>query len=81
MIIAPILSTISVELNIAEDLLGTLVTAYAVALAAIGLCAGPISDRIGRRRVLVAGTGAMALALALHQIASDYVTFLLVRGA
>lgn len=79
-IIAPILPTISAALNIPEPVQGTLVSAYAVMLSLCALIAGPISDRFGRRRILLAGTGAMTVALALHGIADSYLSFLGVRA-
>lgn len=81
MILAPILPQIGRQLHIPENLQGTLVTAYAVALAVFAVIMGPISDRIGRRRVLLLGTGSMALSLALHNLAVDYYSMLVVRAA
>ncbi len=80
MIIAPILPQIGSQLHIAQALQGTLVTAYAVMLGMFALVMGPISDKIGRRRILMIGTGSMAMALALHNLAVDYVSFLMVRA-
>ena len=79
MIIAPILPRIAVALDISPGLQGTLVTGYALALATFALIIGPISDRVGRRRVLLWGTGAMALVLLLHALAEDFGTLLAVR--
>ena len=47
MIVAPILPRIGEELGVGDALLGTLITAYALAAGAMALIAGPISDRIG----------------------------------
>ena len=80
MIIAPILPEIGEQLSIAESLRGTLITAYAVMLSVFAIIMGPISDKIGRRRILLIGTGAMALALSLHSAAYDYYSFLFVRA-
>lgn len=80
MIIAPILPRISEQLLVSEALLGTLVTAYAVMVGICALVTGPISDKVGRRKILLAGTGLMAGALFLHGLVTGYVTFLLVRG-
>ena len=68
-IIAPILPRIGEALQISETLLGLLGTAYALTLSVFALITGPISDKIGRRRVLLAGCGFMALALAVHGVA------------
>ena len=80
MIISPILPQIGSELAISESILGTLVTGYAVMLAVFALITGPISDKVGGRRILMIGTGAMAVALFLHSFAFDYYSFLTVRS-
>ncbi|MDX1672971.1 MAG: MFS transporter [Balneolaceae bacterium] len=80
MIIAPILPRISEQLVINESLLGTLVSAYAVMVGLFALITGPISDKIGRRKILLLGTGGMTLALSLHGFIQGYYTFLLFRG-
>jgi len=80
MLISPIFPRIREQLGIAEHALGTLVAVDAVMLGLVALAAGPISDRIGRRRILLAGTGLMALALALHAFAFDYLSLLLARA-
>ncbi len=81
MIIAPILPQVGKQLNIDVSIQGTLVTAYALMLGIMALVVGPISDKVGRRRILLYGTGAMSIALALHNFAFDYYTFLIVRAA
>jgi predicted MFS family arabinose efflux permease len=43
------------------------------------ILAGPVSDRVGRRRILILGCGAMSAALVLHIFAVDYFSFLFVR--
>jgi predicted MFS family arabinose efflux permease len=80
MIISPILPRISIELNIPEALSGTLITAYAVMLGVFALVIGPISDKIGRRKILMMGSGAMSLALFLHYFAFDYTSMMTVRA-
>lgn len=80
MIIAPILPRISEQLAVSEALLGTLVTAYAVMVGLCALITGPISDKIGRRKILLIGTGMMAAALLMHGLITNYLTFLIVRG-
>ena len=78
-IIAPILPRIGETLEIPEVLQGTLITGYAIALSTCAIIIGPISDRLGRRPILLAGTGLMALMLALHGLANDFVSLLSVR--
>ena len=60
MILGPILPRISEELGVETSLLGVLMTAYAVALAVFALLTGPISDHLGRRRVLLAGSSLLS---------------------
>ncbi|MEM1057339.1 MAG: MFS transporter [Bacteroidota bacterium] len=80
-IVAPLLPTIGAELGVEESALGLLVTAYSVTLAVFGLIAGPVSDRFGRRRMILWGSGAMTLALALHGLAESFGALLAVRAA
>jgi predicted MFS family arabinose efflux permease len=79
MIIAPILPIIGEELDIADAALGTLVSAYSLMVGVFAILAGPVSDKIGRRRILILGCAAMTGALVLHTFAVDYFSFLLVR--
>lgn len=80
MILGPILPRIGEELGVETSLLGVLMTAYAVALAVFALLTGPISDHLGRRRVLLAGSSLMTLALAFHALASDFPSLLALRA-
>jgi len=79
MIISPILPRIGEELNIADTLLGTLITAYSLMVGLFAIISGPISDRIGRRRILLIGTGIMTVALVTHVFVADYYSFLAAR--
>jgi predicted MFS family arabinose efflux permease len=78
-IVAPILPRIGEALDIPEALQGSLVTGYAVALSVFAIVIGPISDRFGRRPVLLAGTSLMAVMLALHGLANDFMSLLAFR--
>lgn len=79
MILSPILSRIGEELLIGESALGTLVSAYSVMVGAFAIIAGPISDKIGRRRILLIGTSVMTGALLMHHFVIGYYSFLAVR--
>lgn len=79
LIVAPILRTIGEALAIPEALRGTLVSGYAVAVAAFALVAGPISDRFGRRVVLQVGSVWMAVALLLHALAGSFASLFALR--
>ena len=79
-IIAPILPRIAEQLVVSEALLGTLITSYAVMVGVFSLITGPISDRYGRRDILLAGTALMTVSLALHGLAWNYTSLLAVRA-
>jgi MFS family permease len=79
MMVAPILPSIARELGVAEFHLATLVTAYSAAVAVVALCMGPVSDRVGRRRMLLVGGVLMTAGLALHGVPGGYGWLLAVR--
>lgn len=79
-IVSPILPEISEALDIRESLQGLLITSYTVMLGIVALIIGPISDKVGRRRVLLFGCGFMAFALALHGIVNSYISMVSVRA-
>lgn len=79
-IISPILPRIGEALNISETIQGTLIPAYTVMLGIFALVIGPVSDKIGRRRVLLLGTGSMAIALFLHGAANSYISLVTMRA-
>lgn len=79
MIISPILPMIGDQLAISDAVLGTLVSAYSIMVGIFAVISGPISDRIGRRRILILGCGTMTAALTLHGFVESYGAFLAVR--
>ncbi len=79
MIISPILPMIGDELGIGDAALGTLVSAYSIMVGVFAIISGPISDKFGRRRILMMGAGTMTLALSLHGFVDGYISFLAVR--
>ena len=79
MIITPILPQIGEELGIGESALGTLVSAYSIMVGILAIVAGPVSDKIGRRRILLLGTGLMTGTLLMHHFVVGYYSFLAVR--
>lgn len=80
MIIAPILPAIREQLGMPEHLMGLLVTSYAVMLGLTAILIGPISDRIGRRRVMLIGTLSMALALFAHALVDTFTQLFIARA-
>lgn len=79
-IIAPILPEIGEALDTPEALLGWLATSYTVLLAVMAIVVGPISDKFGRRRILLAGCASMAVVLYLHGLVDTFNSMLLVRA-
>lgn len=79
MLLSPILPIIGETLEIGEALLGTLVSAYSAMVGVFAVIAGPFSDRWGRRRILLMGSGLMAITLLAHMLVQGYLSFLAVR--
>ncbi|NNF58520.1 MAG: MFS transporter [Rhodothermaceae bacterium] len=71
-IVTPILPVIGTELGVPASRLGLLISVYSWVLAFAALVMGPVSDRVGRRRVLLFGSGALVIALALHGLADSF---------
>lgn len=71
-IMVPLLPEIAETLGVNPFWRGMLLTAYALSLGVSALVTGPASDRIGRRKILLYGTGLMTVTLALHTVAADY---------
>lgn len=80
MIISPILPKIGVELNTSESLLGYLVTVYASMIGVFAIIMGPLSDKIGRRKILLIGSFGMTIALLLHSMANSFSSLLILRA-
>jgi predicted MFS family arabinose efflux permease len=79
-VVTPILPIIGEALNIPEAQRGLLISVYSWMLAVAALVMGPISDRIGRRRVLLLGSGTLTLVLALHGLVETMAGMLTVRA-
>lgn len=80
MIISPILPKIGAELNTSESLLGNLVTVYASMIGVFAIIMGPLSDKIGRRKILLIGSSGMTIALLLHSMANSFSSLLVLRA-
>ncbi|MDX1419511.1 MAG: MFS transporter [Rubricoccaceae bacterium] len=78
-IVTPILPVIGEALDVDPSRLGLLVTVYSLVLAIAALVMGPVSDRVGRRRVLLLGAGTLVVALALHGLARSFSMLLAMR--
>ena len=79
MIIIAMLPEIGAQLSISTAQQGLLISSYAVMVGVFALVAGPISDKFGRRRMLLAGSGLMTAALALHVAVDSYALLLVAR--
>jgi signal transduction histidine kinase/predicted MFS family arabinose efflux permease len=80
LVVAPLLPRISAELGTGPAALGSLYAAEAAAAAVFALLAGPVSDRIGRRRVLLLGSGLLAASLAAHLAAGTLGALIALRA-
>jgi predicted MFS family arabinose efflux permease len=82
-IIAPILSKLAEDFSVSTAVMGTAVSAYAIAAAIWALVVGPLSDRIGRliflRAAALAFTGAAGVAYFATQF-EHYVAARVVAG-
>ena len=79
-VIAPILPRIGEQLGVEPGPLGLLITVYSVTLAVFTLLVGPVSDRFGRRKMILIGTAAMAAVLLLHGLATSFASLLVLRA-
>jgi predicted MFS family arabinose efflux permease len=79
MIVVAMLPAIGEQLSISTARQGLLVSSYALMVGIFALIAGPISDKIGRRLMLLAGSGLMTAALSLHVIVDGYAMLLIAR--
>lgn len=79
-VVTPILPIIGDALDIPEGQRGLLISVYAWVLALSAMVMGPISDRIGRRRVLLIGSGSLTVVLALHGLVESMFGMLVVRA-
>lgn len=80
MIIAPLLPQIGIELNTSESLLGNLITVYATMIGVFAIIMGPLSDKIGRRKILLLGSAGMTIALLLHSLSMNFISLLCFRA-
>ena len=80
LVMTPILPQICQELGVSVELGGQWVTGFAAATAIFALVFGPISDRFGRRPVLLLGLITQALGTGLCGMAEQYETLFAARA-
>ncbi|MFJ2609974.1 MFS transporter [Streptomyces sp. NPDC091279] len=78
-LVAPLLPTLAETFRISGDVSGWMVSAYALGYALFALVAGPLSDGLDRRRVLLGGLVAFTATTALCGFAQGFWTMILFR--
>src|SRR6516164_533806 len=79
-LVAPLLPLIALDLRTTPGHAGIIVTTYSLAAAAFALIVGPLSDRVGRKRVLVSGLALFAIASFLTYHVSSFNALVIVRA-
>jgi predicted MFS family arabinose efflux permease len=67
--VAPLIPALSLELGATPQLIGLLIPAYTIPYGASTLLYGPLSDRVGRRRVLLSLLAAVVVTTFLQSLA------------
>ncbi|MEU6184436.1 MFS transporter [Nocardia sp. NPDC047038] len=80
LIVAPLAPTITRDTHASVDSAGLLVTTYALVYAVTGPLFGPVSDRWGRRNVILTGLTIFSIGTALTGIGSNFAVLLVFRG-
>jgi multidrug resistance protein len=80
LVVSPLVPVMSQELHFAVRLGGLLVTSYALVYALLGSAFGPISDRIGRRPMILIGLAVFLLGTAATGVATSYTTLIICRA-
>src|SRR5438105_9109994 len=79
-LVAPLLPLIAKDLDTTPGHAGIIVTTYSLAAAAFALIVGPLSDRVGRKKVLVSGLVVFAGASFLTYHVSTFNALVILRG-
>ena len=75
----PALPAMAVAFGVSEATMGLAVSAYMIAAGVLQLLLGPISDRVGRRPVMLVAMTIYALASVGTLVATDFTVFLIAR--
>src|SRR5256714_6144176 len=79
-LVAPLLPLIAQDLNTTPGHAGIIVTTYSLAAAAFAFLAGPLSDRVGRKKVVVCGLALFASASFLTYHVSTFNALVILRA-
>lgn len=79
-IVAPLFPHMMRDLNLNFQQLGSLIGILSVAWGIWAIAMGPVSDRIGRKRILVATMVAFSLLSSLSGLASGFASLMLIRA-
>jgi len=79
-LVGPLLPLIAVDLHTTPGHAGIIVTTYSLAAAAFALFVGPLSDRVGRKRVLVSGLALFAVASFFTYHVSTFNALIILRA-
>lgn len=78
-LISPLLPTLTEQFDIAKEYSGWMVGAYALGYAVFALVAGPLSDGLDRRRVMICGMLAFSVTTALCGAATGFASMFAYR--
>lgn len=78
-LVAPLLPLVASDLEISPGSAGMIVTSYSLAAAFFALLIGPVSDRIGRKKVLTLGLALFAMSSLVTYYVTTFSTLLIVR--
>jgi predicted MFS family arabinose efflux permease len=79
-LVGPLLPVIALDLRTTPGHAGIIVTTYSLAAAAFALVVGPLSDRVGRKRVLVSGLALFAVASFFTYHVSTFNALIILRA-
>jgi predicted MFS family arabinose efflux permease len=79
-LVGPLLPVIAKDLGTTAGHAGIIVTTYSLAAAAFALLVGPVSDRVGRKKVLVSGLALFTGASFLTYHVSSFSALVIVRA-
>jgi multidrug resistance protein len=80
-LVAPLLPLIARDLGTTPGHAGIIVTTYSLAAAAFALVVGPLSDRLGRKKILISGLALFALSSFLTYHVSSFTYLIILRAA